>query len=885
MKLKNKKHWTVLFTIFCAVVCLHMFARAAQPTASNGMAIESHIVSASMAYQTGEDWTTIDENTNNIPADARLKAIVYYDNIDADELVQRDRTLVYTIPDLFQNSAVALNTIYDSDGNKIGDITVDQDAKQIRLTFTEEFLKKEEGEHTKVSGNFTFYTSADQEEIKKNPTQEIAIGNTSIRLNFESDSNARLGTLQLTKSTPSYIEEDGVPYLVYTLTASTADDAMPEVKVVDTFTTNQSYVDSYVGVTGTETAVAASETADHAPYETGASKQSTVYLGTSATDQNPIPQPAGANAQNPGVMVWNIGGMDAHQTRTLTYRVKLKASYIGIQSRGNIVNKASAYAKTYPHGTASSTFTPNISAQIKKTLSSYQADETGGGTLTYQVYVKANDRNTYTLQNLKIHDNLGATDHSIYPYVEYLADSFTLYKGSAIDDSKILAFPENKHAGMSNPAVTNSGSERKFDAYVGDVEPGGERLLVYQIHVKPELFTSTNSEIKIKNTASAYSDDTVTGGNSKFASSSQEKSLGKKVWDRKLQSSATTYEKNIRVPDNEPIYNAQLQEDSSAARSFSVPKGSYVYQVVVNEDGSWDLSSAIFNDALKNTYLKYTGYLQVAYYKEGLSTQPATDTEAANQLKQKTASDVKWVNIDGLSQFQLSPKELGQKEKGAYLLTYYATPQNVSDVTQVTSGNSFDLSGTGIGPIGQTVKISGVYVSTSTVIEGGKNFEASKSGWYYDYTNKGTSDSSKGRLYWVIQVSGNEIPKDTVFRDKPSTSKGSGHLMRKETMVNGGVFIGKIPDGKSFTEYYGSISDVTSDSNMRKLSGNELNGGKVPADADYSWSATNQYADFTMKKSIALKEGESMYIVLWTAPSYAFSSSRDARTYWNELYT
>ena len=886
MKLKNKKHWTVLFTIFCAVLCLHVFARAAQPTASNGMAMESHIVSASMSYQTGEDWTTIDENTTNIPADARLKAIVYYDNVDADELVQRDRTLIYTIPELFQNSAVALNTIYDSDGNKIGDITVDQDAKQIRLTFTEDFLKKEEGEHTKVSGSFTFYTSANQEEVKKNPTQEVKIGDTSIRLNFESDSNARLGTLEISKSTPSYIEENGVPYLVYTLTASTADDAMPEVKIVDTFTTNQSYVDSYVGVTGTETHVATGDTTNHAPYETGTNKTSTVYLGTSVTEQNPIPQPAGANAQNPGVMVWNIGGMDAHETRTLTYRVKLKSTYIGIQSRGNIVNKANAYSKTYPHGTAASTFTPNVSAQIKKTLGTYQTDETGGGILTYQVYVKANDRNTYALQNLKIHDNLGATAASLYPYVEYVENSFRLYKGSAVDESKAMAFPTNKHAGMSNPAITNSSTtERKFDAYIGDVEPGGERVLVYQMRVKPEVFASTNGEIRIKNTANIYSDDTASGGNARFASSTQEKSLGKKVWDRKLQSTATTYEKNIRVPDNETIYNAKLQEDSSAARSFSVPKGSYEYQVVVNEDGTWDVSSAIFNDALKNTYLKYTGYLQVSYYKEGLSTQPATDTEAANQLKQKIADSVKWVNIDGLSQFQLSPKDLGQKDKGAYLLTYYATPQNVSDVTQVTSGNSFDLSGTGIGPGGQTVTIAGVRVSTSAVIEGGKNFEASKSGWYYDYTNKGTSDSSKGRLYWVIQVNGNEIPKDTVFRDIPSTSKGSTHYMRKETMVNGGVFVGKVPNGKSFTEYYGSISDVMSDSNMRKLSGNELNGQNPPANADYSWSATNQYADFTMKKSIALKEGESMYIVLWTAPSSAFSSSRDARTYWNELYT
>ena len=883
MKLKNKKNWTVLFTIFCAVLCLHMFARAAQPAASNGMEIESHIVSASMAYQTGEDWTTIDNNTTNIPADARLKAIVYYDNVDADELMQHDRTLIYTIPDLFQNSAVALNTIYDSDGNKIGDITVDQDAKQIRLTFTEDFVKKDEGEHTKVSGNFTFYTSANQEEIKKNPTQEVKIGNTSIKLNFESDSSARLGNLEIAKSTPTYVEEGGVPYLIYTLTASTGNDAMPEVKIVDKFTTNQSYVDSYVGVTGTETQVATGDTDTHAPYETDITKKSTVYLGVSVTDANPIPQPAGANVQNPGVMVWNIGGMDANETRTLTYRVKLKSNYIGIQSRGNIVNQASAYAKTYPHGTASSTFTPQAGAQIKKTLGSYQADGNGSGTLTYQIYIKANENNTYTLKNLKIHDNLNATDSSLYSYITYAEDSFKLYKGNTVDESKKMDFPANKHSGRNNPDITNTGNIRKIDVYVGDVEPGGERVLTYQIHVKPDIFTHSNNEIKIKNTAGVYSDDTASGGNSRFASSSQEKSLGKKVWDRKLQSNATTYEKKITVPDSEAIYNAQLQEDSSAAHNFSVPKGSYEYQVVVNEDGSWDLSSAIFNDALKNNYLKYTGYLKVAYYKEGLSTQPSTDTEAANQLQQKTADHVKWVNIDGLSSFKLSPQDLDQKEKGAYLLTYYATPQGVSDVTQVTSGNSFGLSGTGIGPNGEKVTIAGVQVSTSTIIEGGKNFEASKSGWYYDTNDTTTSDSQFGRLYWVIQVSGNEIPKDTVFRDKPS-SKGAKHLVRGETMVNGGVFVGKVPNGKSFTEYYGSISDVTSDSNMRKLSGNERNKGNVPADADYSWDATNDYADFTLKKTVTLKEGESMYIVLWTAPSSKFGSSREARTYWNELF-
>ena len=92
---------------------------------------------------------------------------------------------------------------------------------------------------------------------------------------------------------------------------------------------------------------------------------------------------------------------------------------------------------------------------------------------------------------------------------------------------------------------------------------------------------------------------------------------------------------------------------------------------------------------MKNYYLKYAGYLKIAYYKEGLATQPSTDTEAANQLQKKTPDSVKWIDIHGLSSFTLSPKDLGENEKGAYLLTYYAAPEGTDNVTQVTSGNSF----------------------------------------------------------------------------------------------------------------------------------------------------------------------------------------------------
>lgn len=39
-----------------------------------------------------------------------------------------------------------------------------------------------------------------------------------------------------------------------------------------------------------------------------------------------------------------------------------------------------------------------------------------------------------------------------------------------------------------------------------------------------------------------------------------------------------------------------------------------------------------------------------------------------------------------------------------------------------------------------------------------------------------------------------------------------------------------------------------------------------------------------MQKTISLKEGERMYIVFWTGPVYSIGN-RDARTFWNELYT
>lgn len=861
---------------------------AAAVSEDSAVNVEPYIENASVAYQSGENWIDVDEKTTSIPADARLKITLNYSGVSAEEVAAHGKSIRYLLPKLLMEPSVAYNIIEDSDGNEIGTIQADTDNRSVLLTFTDQFLKKEEQEAAKqINGSFSFYASADGGQIKKNPEQTLVIGNQKIKLDFEKDSDARLGTLDLQKSGGTYSKDENGEYLQYTLTVTTGDTEMPEVKITDQFTANQKYIDSYLGVTGQENSAAQEENGNNIPYESGdGAGQGKIYLGNSSGNTGSIPEPAGDSVSAPGTLVWDVGSMGANETRSLTYKVRLKTGYTGAQSRGTITNQAASFSKGYPHQTAKTDFTPSVNARIQKTAGSYEADTSGdGGTITYKVTVSADSNNTYDLNNVKINDSMsdGGTAKKYLPSLEYVTDSFTLYEGGNADDTENRITAENPHSGKQNPDITSTDSKHQFEFYVGTLQPGEQKTLTYQIKVNGNIYAAGNDEISIKNRAGVYSEDTISGESYRFAYSTATKSLGKKVWNRKLQSEKMEQDTTISIPSVEKIYTKEQdswKEKNVSNRTFTVPSGSYRYQVVVNEAGEWDVSSSVFGDALKNNYLSYTGYLKVDYYADGLSTTPSSDQEAVRLLEKQPVGHTVWVDINAGQTFSFSPADLRMTgKKGAFVLTYYAQPANTENVSEVISGNSFGLSGTAVGPGGTTVTLSGVQVSTSVVIEGGKKFEASKTGWYFDHNRAQSGDWSNGRLYWVIDVSGSEIQEGTQFRDVPSTSPNS-HLMRGTSMT--GLYIGKIPDGKSFTEYYGSVSELEADSSMKKLTGNDKNGGAVPAGADYSWTAGNYQATITIKKNITFQEGEHLYIVISTEPNSAMGS-RDYRVFKNTL--
>lgn len=108
--------------------------------------------------------------------------------------------------------------------------------------------------------------------------------------------------------------------------------------------------------------------------------------------------------------------------------------------------------------------------------------------------MKANESNTYTLNNVKIHDNFSSgTNTTLLPYINYDENSFQLYEGNKADETKKLEIPENLHKGQENPYIVNDKKkECKIDFYLGKLKPGEERTLTYQVKISEDIFAMSN---------------------------------------------------------------------------------------------------------------------------------------------------------------------------------------------------------------------------------------------------------------------------------------------------------------------------------------------------------------------------------------------------------
>lgn len=301
-------------------------------------------------------------------------------------------------------------------------------------------------------------------------------------------------------------------------------------------------------------------------------------------------------------------------------------------------------------------------------------------------------------------------------------------------------------------------------------------------------------------------------------------------------------------------------------------EGSYKYQIVANEAGDWDLSSAVMQDAFTNGHMQYVGYVRVDAYEitegEGIGSEKA-DTEVIAEFENKTPEKTVWIEVDGQDTFQFKPKDIGMSGTYAYLLTYYAQPKDLENVTTVVVTNAFKISGTvGIGE--SNYDSVGIEVTAKVNVEGANHFSVNKQFWYYDKTGvseEATADGYKnGALYWIIEVDGQTIPAGTEIKDEPTGEHNTQLYGDNEKQ-----FIGVYQGAREFDFKDKTIDSLSSGFDKEGLEvylHNNEEGYKngTTSEKFKCWNEGSQIC-FKFNEEVTLNESQSLYFIISTSPN------------------
>lgn len=803
--------------------------------------VTDYITGATLQYQVnGGEWKNANGATD-IPGNAVFQLDVTYGNVPIETLKNAGYQMTYELPPLLRD-AVASGDLTDSNNKPVG--TIEASGNLVTLKFDEKWIadltkpsqpeqdNPQEGETTQkqqvLNGTFYVQATANLSNIPEGGSTTIKIGEVDIKINFEGDVLAKHADITLTKSEPKLEQTENGDYLEYTLTVTAGQDKCLGVYVKDEITAGSDKVAGYEGLDGKDKVNVAED------------KKS---------------------------FIWTIGNMAANETRTLTYRVKLKEGFLGGKlDKQVITNKATPYTqvgeKSYEHTPDSKSFIADGQATLSKVAGKYDPQTS---TIQYTIWVKAEQTNTYTLDHVYIKDALdgtvtggNVTDENVRKYLSYDEDSFKLYEGGNKDQNGA----DDLTPSEQNIKLT-FGGEKTYNTYfvcdVGPLKKGECRTLTYKIKVEPGAFmAANNTEIKVLNRATIS--DNKECVNNRFNNYNCDETIGKKAWSRKMVGNPIEEEQTITMSagDAQYCYNGDTLVSSTASdNSFTVPAGSYRYQIIANEAGDWDLSSAVMTDALHGNYLQYVGYVQVSAYEITNGSDFQTEAAAVSAFESRSAIKTVWVKINEATSFKFSPKDLGMDGKYAYVLTYYAEVIK-HGATNVVVANDFILSGT-VGYGNATYTLVGITARGEVTVSSRNYFAAQKRFWYYD---RATEEDGKGTLYWILQIDGASIQKDIQIKDAIS---GTNH----GDLTTVGIYKSSIELTADMT--VANLKDMTDMSSY--VTAKEEDGSLV----------------YTIKEDLTMNQTEGnkehLYIIVSSVPKVLPTSRWKNETYINGLYT
>lgn len=882
----------------------------------------TYVQEAKIQWRTSSTSDWIDLSADNpMPADAQLLININYDGINPKALQAANYKMLYT-PDVNLNNVKCSAPIKSKDGSTIGTVSTTDDGK-LMLTFNDAWVDglvaSNIGQNNikSVNGDFEYEAKLDLSKIDDTSTNiQLNLGGAKIDVPLPGDNHARYGDLTIEKSivgtAENKLQKDANGfYLEYLLTVKSGNLPMPSVKVVDTLTNADNFkllngsVSLYPTVTG------AKPTSDNVTstgeYFVGSgsvylTNENQIYTNTTTLEKNAnYATPAGSSANVESSLVWDLGDLEANQTKTLKYKVYVNDNYTGLVHKNALEalkNDAELSSNGYPHGNSPTDYLPKATAGVvKKNITGGQGFRTENGKhyVDFVLEVNVDANNEYDLTNVKVKDTLERIPAAYRQYVKYVASSLEVYKEYSdqeykqkIDSTTLNSYKEN------NPVIADNNTP--FEVYLGNLQKGEKRYIKYTVEIDIQQSQLVyNGAVGIHNDAQLYNDDTkVTSNNTPYSTSQNNIDISNQTWSRKASGGQTTTEKTFDLSTSTDVYDSKVKENGmlkkiTDAGSFTVPEGSYEYKVVVNEKGEWDVSSATMKDTIgdndvagsnnRKRYLEFIDYVRIDVYDK-VDNASGDFNNLSNSLEGQTIKKTIWVNIDKQGSFAFSGKEIGLTDSDAYVLTYYAkVVDDAGSFGTATVSNSFNVSGS-VGYGGNSYTLNGVtYTISTSVKEPGVN-NPTKDAWYYDADDqafaKYHNGQSNGALYWVIKCTGDKIPVGTKFQE--STRVGTGHpnnyLRNNESLIG---FYAIALEGSTnkenadeFIAKYPTIDDFYNDLQLGNIR-------TVPTTtysstwAGYSSSQygnNGQHFDFTVtfNSDYKINSDEALYLLVKTDP-------------------
>ena len=829
-----------------------------------------------------------DNNAPEVSGNPPVKLEVEYEKVQISNLLNSyNCKLTYQLPDLLRDAKTAGKIM---EGNQqVGTVTCENG--KIVVEFYESYLKEllDRGQTT-IAGDFYAEGKVTLSQLKPDGTTTLSTADKNYQLNFGPDAVAKYGQISVEKTCTSsqVISTESGNYLAYTITVTAGEDGCPGVSVVDTIVNNKTSVDSYVGIGASGSTLLGSPDNQN-PYETieEGKTPGTVYLGNTMADGTVPPENASVTA--PGSMVWKIGDMAAGESRTLTYYVKLKDD-VGLDGK-EIKNKADVYSRTYKRVYDDASFTPKIDYDMSKSQEgNIVRNSDGTYTIKYRLnFTLKKDTSNYALKNFEFRDLLDAwdirTDPKALPYISYNRNSVELYvKTDEASDYTSLSsetdYTVSWAKGNDNyitPWNDSNGNPTRFKITGANgkpmtVKPGDSYYATYTVTVKPEALAAMKANnVDVKNRYYVYASNAKSDSGDAIDQVWHGANVGNYKWDEKIVGTGTATDQTIGMETGAryDLTSGTLQPDSSTENSFTVPAGSYPYTVDVNQTlGEWNVNQVEMKDELTpNDKMKYIGYAKV---------------EACEYNAKTNTYDVKgtkWVKIAGLSSFKLKPSELGWDDKNyAYRFTYYARPAN-ANFSSAKVNNKFSLSGNAVKG-SAPFDISNIYSQKEITVSGSFKMNVRKESWYYEEPETGAATWQNGKLYWVIEVSGTEILKDTYFRDAISKDSGlTDSYLHSDSLA--GIYMGTLPDDKTIIGY-GSLEELQKTGGLN----NVTDKFSTELTNDKSFTGTGNYSELSLQAKEQITLGEAkLYFIVRTEPQSLPTKYRDAFTYRNHIST